>query len=401
MNKVKLRRTSTRTAIPEEIWVLVIAAFIIALGYGLIAPIIPQFAVSFDVSMAAAGAVVSIFAASRLFFAPVSGKLVDKIGSRRIYLTGLLVVALTTGAVSLVTEYWHILVLRGIGGIGSTMFTVSAMGLIVKLAPSEIRGRCSSLYASAFLFGNILGPVAGAGLAVLGMRIPFAIYGAMVFLAAVEVWWRMPREISSISVTKTAQRPMLFLEAFKDNAYRAALIGAFANGWSNFGVRVATLPLFAASIFHNGGSIAGIALAAYALGNACALQFSGRLADKNGRKPMIIFGLVINAAFSGALGFATSIPALLLLSICAGVGAGFLNPAQQAVLADIIGPARSGGKVLANFQMAQDCGAILGPVVVGAIASAWGFNFAFMTCGITGLIACLVWTKARETLSRA
>lgn len=48
--------------IPEEIWVLVVAAFIIALGYGLIAPILPQFVVGFDVSFAAASAVVSIFA---------------------------------------------------------------------------------------------------------------------------------------------------------------------------------------------------------------------------------------------------------------------------------------------------------------------------------------------------
>lgn len=47
--------------IPREIWIMVSAAFLIALGYGLIAPLLPQFVVSFDVSMAAAGMVVSIF----------------------------------------------------------------------------------------------------------------------------------------------------------------------------------------------------------------------------------------------------------------------------------------------------------------------------------------------------
>lgn len=47
--------------IPREIWVMVAAGFIIALGYGLIAPLLPQFIVSFDVSMAAAGLVVSVF----------------------------------------------------------------------------------------------------------------------------------------------------------------------------------------------------------------------------------------------------------------------------------------------------------------------------------------------------
>ena len=60
----------TQPKIPRTIWVLVGAAFIIALGYGLIAPVLPQFAGSFGVSMAAAGAVISIFALARLLGAP-------------------------------------------------------------------------------------------------------------------------------------------------------------------------------------------------------------------------------------------------------------------------------------------------------------------------------------------
>ena len=51
------QKIRTQPKIPRTIWVLVGAAFIIALGYGLIAPVLPQFAGSFGVSMAAAGAV--------------------------------------------------------------------------------------------------------------------------------------------------------------------------------------------------------------------------------------------------------------------------------------------------------------------------------------------------------
>lgn len=58
--------------IPREIKVLIAAAFVIALGFGLIAPILPQFAKSFDVGVAAAGFIVSVFALTRLAFAPVS-----------------------------------------------------------------------------------------------------------------------------------------------------------------------------------------------------------------------------------------------------------------------------------------------------------------------------------------
>ncbi|ALC05537.1 hypothetical protein CDES_05500 [Corynebacterium deserti GIMN1.010] len=393
--------TEAKPKIPEQIWVLVVAAFIIALGYGLIAPILPQFVVGFDVSFAAASAVVSIFAGARLVFAPMSGALIDKIGSRRVYLTGLVTVAVTTGLVALAQEYWQILMLRGIAGIGSTMFTVSAMGLIVKMAPVEIRGRCSSVYASAFLFGNIIGPVVGAAMSGLGMRWPFAIYGAAVGLAAFVVWWRMPKTNASLKKSDTtSQPPLRFAEVMKDSAYRSALVGAFANGWSNFGVRVATLPLFASAVFSNGGAAAGFAMAAFAAGNALCLQFSGNLADRIGRKPLIVSGLLINGLFTAMIGFGQEMWLLIIISALAGAGAGLLNPSQQAVLADVI-DSRPGGKVLANFQMAQDFGAIVGPILVGMIAEQIGFQFGFIICGVISLIAAVVWVFGRETLPQA
>ena len=53
----------TRAAkLPQEIWVLVAASFVIALGFGLVAPALPQFARSFDVSVTAATIVISSFA---------------------------------------------------------------------------------------------------------------------------------------------------------------------------------------------------------------------------------------------------------------------------------------------------------------------------------------------------
>ncbi|QGU04296.1 MFS transporter [Corynebacterium comes] len=386
--------------IPTEIWVLVSAAFIIALGYGLVAPIIPQFAASFDVSMAAASAVISIFAASRLFFAPVSGRLIDKLGSRKVYLTGLITVAVTTALVAGAQEYWHILLLRGIAGIGSTMFTVSAMGLIVRMAPPEIRGRASAVYGTAFLVGNVIGPLVGAALSMIGMRAPFVIYGVSVALAAFVVWWKMPR-IDDSARSRNDEPPMGFAEAIRDSAYRSALVSGFAFGWINFGVRVATLPLFAAVVFEHGGAIAGLAMATFAAGNAVVLQFSGRLADTLGRKPMVISGLVVNAIFTGSMGFADSFWPLLIVSALAGAGAGMVNPAQQAVLADVIGNHRSGGKVLANFQMAQDFGAITGPILIGVVAETYGFTIGFLICGFIGLAAAVVWAFGRETLHDA
>ncbi len=386
--------------IPYEIWILVAAAFLIALGYGLIAPLLPQFVVSFDVSMAAAGAVISIFSVSRLLFAPMSGELINRIGSRRVYLTGLMTVAVTTGLVALAQDYWHIFALRALAGVGSTMFTVSAMGLIVRMSPPTIRGKCSATYATAFLLGNVVGPVLGASLAFLGFRWPFAIYGMGVGLAALFVWWRMPKD-DIAAVQEDAKHTMSLHEAWKDNAYRAVLTSSFVQGWINFGVRVSVLPLFAASIFANGAAASGFALAAFAAGNALVLQFSGNLADRYGRKPLIISGLVGSGIFMGLLSFADTIPTLLIASALAGGASGLINPAQQAVVADIIGNDRSGGKVVSTFQMALDLGQIIGPIFIGALADAYSFHTAFLICGAVSLIGIIAWSFGRETLPTA
>lgn len=383
--------------IPREIWVMVTAGFIIALGYGLIAPLLPQFIVSFDVSMAAAGLVVSVFSASRLVFAPAAGFLIDRVGTRRVYVTGLFTVALTTGLVGMAQEYWQIVALRAIAGIGSTMFTVAAMGLIVRLAPPSIRGRCSATYATSFLLGNVIGPLVGASLSFLGFRWPFFIYGTGVAIAALVVWILMP-SVNRADERRRQLRPMHVAEAWEDTAYRAVLTSNFAQGWINMGVRVAVLPLFAAAIFANGASTSGVALAAYAAGNAIVLQFSGSWSDRVGRRPLIIAGLVGSALFVGTLGLATNIVSLLILSALSGAASGLIAPSQQAAVADIVGSQRSGGQVLSTFQMAGDFGQILGPIFIGLLADRYGFETAFGFCAVVAAAGIVAWAFGRDTL---
>ncbi len=393
--------SSPRPALPREIWVLAGAALLIALGYGLVSPVLPQFARSFDVSVAAASFVVSAFSLCRLLFAPAGGALITRLGERRVYLAGLLIVAASSLATALAQDYVQLLVFRGLGGIGSTMFTVSAMGLIVRLAPPTARGRASSLYATSFLLGNIGGPVLGGLLAELGLRVPFVVYAVALVIAAGVVWRLLPDVGRGVARTRDEHPPMQLAEALRDSAFRAALVSGFANGWSNFGVRVALLPLFAAAVLDAGPWSAGAALALFAVGNALALNVAGRQADQRGRRPLVLVGLLVNGVFTAVLGLSASVVVVLAVSALAGAGAGLLNPAQQATVADVVGQERSGGKVLAGFQMAQDTGAILGPVLAGALADAFGYGVAFAVSGAITLLAGAAWLGARETLDHA
>ncbi len=360
---------------------------------------LPAYARSFDVGVAAASFVVSIFAMFRLAFAPVGGKLVAKLGERPVYLTGLLLVAASSLATAFAQSYYQLLIFRGLGGIGSTMFTISAMALLVRLAPPTIRGRVSSAYASSFLIGGMVGPLIGGALAGFGLRVPFVAYAVALVAAAAVVGIRLSGARLRPTGTGPTAPPMQLREALGVPAYRAALASGFANGWCNFGVRVAVIPQFAL-VVRDETWVAGVALALAALGTAATLQVAGRLADTLGRRPLAIVGLVATGVTLGLIGLSGSLLVLLVLSALSGLGAGLVNPAQQATVADVIGAERSGGTVLSTFQMAQDGGAILGPVLVGVIADQAGYGWAFAATGLVSLLAVLPWLVSTETLEQ-
>ncbi len=386
-------------AIPREIRVLVAAAFVIAIGFGLVSPVLPAYARSFDVGVAAASLVVSAFAFFRLVFAPVGGALVTRLGERPVYLTGLLVVAASSLATAFAQSYTQLLVLRGLGGMGSTMFTVSAMALLVRLAPPAIRGRVTSSYASSFLVGGMLGPVIGGALASFGLRLPFVAYAVALVIAAAAVALGLSGTRLRPPPSDSPRPPMLVREALADRTYRAALVSAFANGWCNFGVRVAVLPQLALEV-RDAPWAAGVVLAVAAAATALTLQVAGRLSDRVGRRPLVLSGLTVTALGLGLIGLSHSLGVLLALSVVSGIGAGLVNPGQQAAVADVIGNDRSGGTVLSTFGMFQDGGAILGPVLTGLAVDAWGYGPAFGLVAVVSLVALVPWLTAPETLER-
>ncbi len=403
-----VRTPDARVRIPREIWVLIAAAFVIALGFGLITPVLPQFAQSFGVGATASSVVVSAFAFFRLLFAPAGGRLIARLGERPIYLTGLVIVAISTGATAFAGSYWQLVVFRGLGGIGSVMFTVSAVALIVRLAPPSIRARVSSAYASAFLIGGVGGPVVGGLLGGLGLRVPFIVYSVALLLAATIVFVFLKDASLRPKPGDPVLPVMTVRDGWRDSAYRAAVGSAFANGWANFGVRNAILPLFAAAVIvdqsldqatreTHQSLVAGTALAVFAAGNAVGLTVAGRTSDRVGRKPYIIGGLVVSGLATAATGLATNLPTLLAFSVVAGLGAGSLNPAQQASLADVVGRERNGGPALAAFQMSSDTGAIIGPIIAGVLVDRGSFGLAFAATGVITLIAVVPWLRARET----
>jgi DHA1 family tetracycline resistance protein-like MFS transporter len=387
---------------PREIWVLVGTSFLIAIGYGIVAPTLPVFVRSFDVGITAASLVISVFALVRLLFAPLSGRIVTRIGEVSTFNIGLSVVALSTGACAFAASYWQLLVLRGLGGIGSTMFTVSALSLLIRLAPAHMRGRASGMWATGFLLGNVIGPLVGGGLGAVSLRAPFLVYAAvLVVVVCFSLLLLRGRDEDGVEEGAATEPPARFRAALSHPAYRAALVASFSNGWVVFGVRVALVPLFVVEALGQPEAWGGIALAVFAVGNAATLVLAGRLADRRGRRPPILAGLAVSAAATGVLGFVTDPVLFLAASLLAGMGSGLVNPPTNAAVADVIGSRARGGTVLAGFQMAADLGAIVGPVLAGALAEVAGFGAAFAMSGAAALVALGFWLRAPETLPAA
>jgi len=82
--------------LPREVAVLTTVAFCVALGFGIVAPVIPVFAKSFGVSALEASAVVSVFALMRLISATPAGWLVNRVGERTVLWVGLSIVAISS-----------------------------------------------------------------------------------------------------------------------------------------------------------------------------------------------------------------------------------------------------------------------------------------------------------------
>ncbi|MGW5109004.1 MFS transporter [Nocardia sp. NPDC004123] len=389
-----------RHRLPVEIWVLVGSAFTIAIGFGLVAPALPQFARSFEVGVAAASFIVSAFALMRLIFAPMAGRLLQKLGERPVYLTGLLIVAVSTGACALAQSYWQLLVLRSLGGIGSTMFTVSSLGLVIRMSPPAERGRVSGVYSTSFLIGSISGPLVGGALSFLGLRAPFLIYCVALLIASLIVYVALRDSPLALPEKSNGAPVMTFREGLARPAYRASLWANFGNGAAVFGVRMALVPLIVVEVLKQDAALAGVALTAFALGNASVLFLSGRWSDTVGRKPFLIAGTLVCAVGTAGIGLAPTLAWLLVASCVAGIGSGMFTPALQAAVADIIGPGTRGGPVLAGYQMSADLGTFLGPYAIGMLADRVSYGVAL---GVTGALlasASAVWLLAPETLRR-
>jgi MFS transporter, DHA1 family, multidrug resistance protein len=382
--------------LPPEVRALTGVGFMVALGFGLVAPALPLFAREFGVGKAAAGAVVGAFALMRLLMAPFVGRMVNAAGERFLLAAGIGIVAVSSALAGLSQSYWQLLVLRGAGGIGSIMFSVSAASLLVRVTPSHLRGRAQGVWAGSFLIGLVAGPAVGT-VATFSLRLPFFVYaGTLVVAGLIGLGALRHSELAARQSVRS--EPMPLTAALRQRAYLAALAAAFAGDFALVGARSAIVPLYVRESLHlsSGWVYAAFLIVSFVSGSL--LLPIGKVADTVGRRPVIVVGLLVGALAFLVLPAVPAIAGLVLATVLIGVAAASDSVAPGAVMGDVV--SGRGGTVVAVFQMAGDLGAVIGPVMTGWVADRAGYSPAFVLCAIVCAVPVLVIIAAPETLQR-
>lgn len=372
---LSLRNMRARaTSMPRDVLVLTMVAFSVAVGFGVLVPVLPVFAKHFGVSNFAAAAVVSAFAVMRLVTSPFVGRIINTLGTRTTMVTGILIVAVSSTLAGFAQTYSWLLIMRGLGGIGSAMFTVSAMTLLLAAAPPDKRGRAVGTFQSGFLLGGMAGPALGALVASIHITAPFHFYAVMLLVAGTVALILLRSHGGTVEEDHT-EPPRPLREVLRDARFQAACLAGASQGWNTMGMRNSLTPVFVVEVLDRGPAWTGIAFASGAIVQTIALQPVGRIVDQVGRRPVMIAGSLVAGLCLIAVPFTTSVWVFIPIMALYGIGAACLGTAPAASVGDAAGG--KGGTPVAIFSMFTDLGAILGPLVAGFLADQTTWPIAF------------------------
>ena len=374
--------------------VLVFASFFVAVGFGIIAPTLPLFASSFGVNNAQVGAIISAFAFARFGSGLISGKLVDVFGERMVYTIGVGFVAISSAAAAMAQSYSQLLIFRAAGGLGSSMFSVAAGSLLLRVVSDNQRGRAQSLYNGSFLIGMVGGPVVGGALSAFSLRAPLAIYAALLAVSSISAALLLRGSALAAKPENRAEKTTI-MDALRLKPYRIALAISFSTGFILFGMGRSIVPLFMVEDMNVSTTYMGVGFTLASIANGLLLLRAGRLSDEKGRRFVAIVGSSALFISTALLLFTVQAWIFFPAMIFSGIAGAYLATVPGSLIGDVL--KGKGGQVIALMQMSGDFAAMIAPVLLGAISDAGGFRPAFLLATILMAAIVLMTTRIPET----
>lgn len=348
--------------------VLLIIQFLVMVGFGIVIPILPFFVTKLGGGALAVGIFMSAYSAMQFFFAPMWGRLSDRIGRRPVILIGLCGYGLTFIMFGMVNNLYLLIGLRALAGMVSSATLPTSMAYLADITEGVDRSKGMGMIGAAMGMGMIFGPALGGWLGTYSFSLPFFVAGGLALLLLPFTWIFLPESLKqSTSAVSGRRRPRFSLEVLKDPLFTLfafnfilnftmamfettfALLSAAKVGFdaSDMGITFAILGVFAVIV--QGGLIGPLVkkFGDAKLVKAGALSCAGGLL------------LIIWSANYG------NIILLVMSTVVFMVGNSLMTPTSSSLVTKQ--SSQGQGASLGFFASFASLGRILGPVTGGAL----------------------------------
>jgi MFS transporter, DHA1 family, inner membrane transport protein len=327
--------------------VLAFGAFAVGTDGFVVAGLLPAIAASYDVSVGAAGQLVTVFSIAYAVLAPILAVLTASWSRRTVLVAALVVFAVGNAVTALAPDYGLALWSRVIAAAGAAMFTATAAATAAALAGERERGRAISMVmlgvTSSLVLGAPLGTVIGG---VLDWRATMWAITVLGLLAAPAIAFRLPTTAGG-----TAAGPRDYLTPLRDRRV-VALLATTVVAFTGIYIPYTYVSEIFASATAGGEAMLAVLLLVYGVAGTSGNLAAGRLADRHGPARVIVaVTLVLAAGFAllpaatgtmaaavvailvvGTLSFAVTTPQQALVITLAGRGAGLVTSLYQSAL---------------------------------------------------------------------
>ena len=355
-----------------------ITLFLMGTDLFVVSPLLPFISEEYNVSPETTGWMVTVFAVTYAFSAPVFGWLSDKKGRRTFIMFGLLLFAISNALTAFASSFLWLIVSRILAGLSVASITPLIYAIIGDIAPPNRRGTWLSIVVSGHLTALWAGAPIGTLLEhFLGWRSVFvvmAIIGVILAVVNFKTWASIPKSDETKDIVE-------------GNLLRILGSVSVTTIWA-ISMYALYVYLGAALYSENKFSSSEIALAVtfYGVGSVLGSLASGRLTDKFGENKISKSTLIFLTVILIGLGifFSSGDWVYFFLFLWALVGyAGFTS--YQARLA--VEYPKERGIVMAWNNTALYIGITIGSMIGGFVISNWGYSLLPYVCSVAAIIS--------------
>jgi MFS transporter, DHA1 family, tetracycline resistance protein len=361
--------------------------FIDLLGFGIIIPLLPFYAETFGAHAFTVAMLSTSFSLMQFIFAPIWGRLSDRIGRRPIIVFGLLGSCLSYLAFGLASSLTALFAARIFAGIAGANIP-TAQAVVADVTTPENRAKGMGLIGAAFGLGFIFGPAIGGYMSRFGYAAPGFFASALSFANFVAAWFLLPEtlkpehraieRVGRIDALRGAlarpHLPLLLLIGF--------LVVAAFSGFEN------TFALFAEQRYGFHASTIGYIFAFIGVILVIVQGFLvGRTVKTLGEHHIVPISLAIVAIGLLMIPGVHSIPALLVANGVLAIGMGFNNPSLMSLISRYTAAEDQGG-VLGLTQALSSLGRIVGPMWAGFAFDRLGIGAPYVSSAAVMGVAC-------------